>query len=115
MKIKGSYSFQDFVQMPKIILLECQSHGIYKILIRGEDLKNTDAPTIDRFFIGEKIAEVLRSKVKLAVVWPPIHMNKLTENVAVNRAAYMRMFVEPTEAKKWLLDKDAKEPGDLFK
>ncbi|MEB8329224.1 hypothetical protein OO009_07635 [Flavobacteriaceae bacterium KMM 6897] len=115
MKFTGSYIFQDFIQMPEIILRECQSHGIYKMLIRGEELKDTDASTIDRFFIGEKIAEVLRSKVKLAVVWPPIHMNKLTESVAINRAAYMRMFVEQNEAKKWLLDKDAREPGELFK
>jgi hypothetical protein len=42
-------------------------------------------------------------------------MDKLTESVAINRAAYMRMFVEPKEAKKWLLDKGAEEPGELFK
>ncbi|MEJ1222029.1 hypothetical protein [Sediminicola sp. 1XM1-17] len=115
MKITGSYHYQDFIQMPEIIWHECQSQGIFKMLIRGEDLKETNAPTIDRFFIGEKIAEVLRSKVKLAVVWPPDHMTKLTESVAVNRAAYMQMFVEPNDAKKWLLDKKAIEPGELFK
>ncbi len=115
MKITGSYIFQDFFKMPEIILQACESHGNYKVLLLGEELKDTDASTIDRFFIGERIAEVLRSKVKLAVVWPPDHMTKLTENVAVNRAAYMRMFVEPKEAKKWLLDKDAREPGELFK
>lgn len=114
MKITGSYLYQDFIQIPEIILNECRSHGIYKILIRGEDLKETDASTIDRFFIGEKIAEVLRSNVKLAVVWPPFHMTKLTESVAVNRAAYMQMFVEAKDAKKWLLDKDSIEPGELF-
>ncbi len=115
LKITGSYIFQDFIKMPEIILQACESHENYKVLLLGEELKDTDASTIDRFFIGEKIAEVLRSKVKLAVVWPPDHMTKLTENVAVNRAAYMRMFVEPIEAKKWLLDKDAREPGELFK
>jgi hypothetical protein len=115
MKITGSYIFHDFIQMPEIILQACESQGIYKVLLLGDDLKNTNGSTLDRFFIGEKIAEVLRSKVKLAVVWPPDHMDKLTESVAVNRAAYMRMFVEPKEAKKWLLNKDAREPGELFK
>lgn len=115
MKFTGSYIFQDFIQIPEIILHECKARGIYKVLIRGEELKDTDASTIDRFFIGEKIAEILRSKVKLAVVWPPDHMDRLTESVAVNRAAYMRMFLEYNAAKKWLLDKDAREPGELFK
>lgn len=114
MKITGSYIFQDFIKMPEIILHACESHGNYKVLLLGEELKETDASTIDRFFIGEKIAEVLRSKVKLAVVWPPDHMDRLTESVAVNRAAYMRMFLEQKEAKKWLLDKAAREPGELF-
>lgn len=114
MKFTGSYIFQDFIQIPEIILHECKTRGIYKMLIRGEELKDTDASTIDRFFIGEKIAEILRSKVKLAVVWPPDHMDRLTESVAVNRAAYMRMFLEYNVAKKWLLDKDAREPGELF-
>ncbi|MFT5943462.1 MAG: hypothetical protein ACI9AV_000069 [Sediminicola sp.] len=115
MKINGSYLFQDFIRMPEIILDSCQSNKIYRMLLDGGELEDTDAPTIDRFFIGEKIAEILRSKVKLAVVWPPYHMDKLTESVAINRAAYMRMFVEPKEAKKWLLDKGAEEPGELFK
>ena len=58
---------------------------------------------MDRFFVGEKIANVLGGKIKLAVVWPEKDINKFAENVAINRGGNICVVGDIETAKKWLL------------
>ena len=102
-KVEGFYSFKDFIKFPKIILKHSQATGIYRTLFNGASLQDTDASIVDRFFLGEKIAEVLRYKVKLAIVWPTKDISQFMEVVAMNRAAYVRIVSSPQTALQWLM------------
>ncbi len=53
-------------------------------------------PDLERFFAGERVAIVLGSRVRLAVLARPEMINKLGEDTAVNRGA--RILVTPDEA-----------------
>jgi hypothetical protein len=58
---------------------------------------------MDRFFIAENIANLLRARVKLAVVWPKQHINRFAETVAVNRGSSMIVVDTIDAAHRWLL------------
>ncbi len=103
LKVEGYYFFKDFIKFPKIILNHSQATGIYRTLFNGALLQDTDASIVDRFFLGEKIAEVLRHKVKLAIVWPTKDIGQFMEVVAMNRAAYVRIVSSPQTALQWLM------------
>src|SRR5882724_4448208 len=90
--VLGEYDKTDFLSYPKLIKDECEKEKIYKIIFDGSNVKGTNVPTIDRFFIGEEVANTLGSKIKLAVVWPAEHINKFVETVALNRGAYIWIF-----------------------
>ena len=109
LKVEGFYFFKDFIQFPKIILNHSQATGIYRTLFNGSLLQDTDASIVDRFFLGEKIAEVLRHKVKLAIVWPTKDIGRFMEVVAMNRAAYVRIVSSTQTALQWLMSETEEE------
>jgi hypothetical protein len=102
-KVDGLYHFQDFIKFPKIILKHSKATGINRTLFNGSLLKNSDISIIDRFFLGEMIAEVLRNKVKLAIVWPTKDRTKFIEIVTANRAAHIKVAVSAQTALRWLM------------
>jgi len=102
--ISGEYEKIEFLSYPALIANECHKEKVFKVLVNALDLKNSNPPTMDRFFLGEEIAKVLGPKIKLAVVWPKKDINKFAENVAVNRGARVIAASEISEAEKWLLD-----------
>jgi hypothetical protein len=103
MQISGEYDKDDFLSYPKLILEKCENENVDKILVNGSNVTGTNLPTMDRFFIAENIANLLRGKVKLAVVWPKEHINRFAENVAVNRGGSMIVVDTVAAADKWLL------------
>lgn len=102
--ISGQYDKEDFLSYPKLILEECEKQKGDKILVDGSNLRGTNIPNMDRFFIAENIANLLRHKVKLAVVWPKQHINKFAETVAVNRGISMIVVDTVDAAHRWLLN-----------
>ena len=115
MTISGSYDYWDFIQYPKIILRKCQSEDVYKVLVDLVPITYTEIPTIEIFFLGETVAEILRDRVKLALVWVGDSRDELLELVAVNRAANVRIFDSTKMAELWLLQDPEGEPSNLFK
>jgi len=115
MTISGRYDYWDFIQYPKIILRKCQSETVYKVLVDLVPVTYTEIPTIEIFFLGETVAEVLRDRVKLALVWVGDNRDQLLELVAVNRAANVRIFESTKVAEMWLLQDQEGEPSNLFK
>jgi hypothetical protein len=61
-------------------------------------------PEMDRFYLGEYIASVLR-KVKIAIVYKKVFKNKFFEDTAVNRGALIKVFPNKPAALQWLLTK----------
>lgn len=114
MAIDGSYDYWDFIKYPKVILRKCQSAKIFKVLVDLIPVSYTELPTIELFFLGETLAEVLRDRVKIALVWKGNEQEQFLELVATNRAANMRVFDSIKIAEYWLLHDKEGEPSNLF-
>jgi hypothetical protein len=56
-----------------------------------------------RYLMGELIAEIFRSKYKIAVVYFPELINKFAENVATNRGAHVLVTGSEAQALEWLM------------
>jgi len=104
MTLTGHYAKEDFIAYADIILEGCEKENVKKILLDAHNVTYTNLSTMDRFYIGENIAQVLGPKIKLAVLLPKEHINKFAENVAVNRGG--KVFVSHLfeEAEDWLLN-----------
>jgi hypothetical protein len=100
--ISGEYDRAEFGSYARMFAEICEKEKIYKVLVNALGLKGTDLPTMERYLIGERIAE-LPLKIKLAVAWPGQHINNFAETVAINRGGFMRVVADLETAEKWLL------------
>ena len=114
MTISGQYDYWDFIQYPKVILRKCKADNIFKVLVDCIPVRYAEIPTIEMFFLGESLAEVLRDRVKLACVWNGNKEEEFLELVATNRAANFRIFDSIKIAEMWLLHDKEGEPSNLF-
>ena len=113
--IKGDYDYWDFIKYPKIIKKKCEELKNYKVLVDLLPVKYKVIPTIELFFLGEILAETLRDKIKMALVWAGKEEKQFLQSVANNRAACLRIFELAKTAEFWLLYDREDEPLDLFK
>lgn len=104
MTITGLYEYWDFINYPEHILDACNNHRISKVLVDVRPVKADDISMIELYFIGEKIAQVLHTKVKLAIVWKEEALSEFLVDVASNRSAFLRVFDAPKRAEFWLLN-----------
>ncbi len=76
--------------------------GLTHILI---DAREVQAPRreLDRFFMGEFVAELFGARYRLAILYLADRINKFAENTAVNRGANMLVTAEEDDAVEWLL------------
>jgi hypothetical protein len=72
-----------------------------KILVVAFDVP--DVSDMEKFYIGETGANLFGFKIKMAMLRKPEHINKLTENVAVNRGANLYIDSNEQRALDWLL------------
>ena len=115
MTITGQYDYWDFIKYPIIIRKKCEAEDINKVLVDLILVRYTDIPTIELFFLGEILAETLRDKIKMAIVWAGENQESLLQTVATNRAACLRIFETTKTAEFWLRHNKEDEPLDLFK
>ena len=102
--ITGDYAKEDFIAYADIILEHCEKENFKKILVDTLNVTYTNLATMDRFFIGENLANVLGPKIKLTMVMPKEHINKFAENVAVNRGGKVFVTNSVETAEDWLLN-----------
>jgi hypothetical protein len=102
MTVTGVYAKEDFMAFADIILHGCEKENVKKVLLDAHNVSYTDLSTMDRFYIGENIANVIGPKIKLAVLLPKEHINKFAENVAVNRGGKVFVSHLIEEAEDWL-------------
>ena len=83
--------------------LEAEKYGVNRILF---DLRRWSTPVSEmvRYSSGEYLAEKLGPPFKVAAFANPEHINKLGENVAVNRFASYAIFSQQSDALTWLLN-----------
>ena len=113
--IKGDYDYWEFIKYPKIIRKKCEELKKYKVLVDLILVKYKEIPTIELFFLGEILADTLRDKIKMALVWTGKDEKLFLQAVANNRAACLRIFDITKTAEFWLLYDREDEPLNLFR
>jgi hypothetical protein len=81
-----------------------QAH-LEKALIDGSRLEG-HISIWDRYQIGREYVRVIDPKIGIALVVPPGLINRVLENVIVNRSGTLRVFHEMEPALKWLAVKE---------
>ena len=102
--IYGRYNADKFESYGKMIAETCKKEKVNKVLVNALDLKGTDLSVLERYFIGERIADLLPA-IKMAVVWPEKHITNFAETVALNRGGFVKVLANVENAIRWLLDK----------
>ncbi len=99
---RGKYSFQDMFDFVDRVKLEADNTERFRVLMdcREYDGHMTEA---ERFMGGQKIAEVLGSRLRAALLLPTAEVTKLGELAAVNRGAKLLVTDSEAEAMEWLL------------
>lgn len=103
MKVTGQYDYNDSINYLSLILEECKKLRKNRIIVDMFDVEDGDIPIIDRFNLGEKMAEIIKRQVKIAIVFPERYINKMLETVAWNRGVNIGVFPDLQHAKHWLL------------
>ena len=103
MRISGPYDYWEFIDYPGIIRSRCEAEGKFRVIVDMVGVTYEELPTLEMFFLGEKVAEKLRDRVKIALVWHKGHQDYFLENVAANRATSIRTFDTLLKARTWLL------------
>lgn len=103
MTVTGPYSLSDFKEVIALLQVECdrRSKNLALVDITRVEMEGT-MPGLDRFIIGELLADLLAPRIKLAAVAQPQIVNRMAENVAVNRGMRMLVFFTREEAIHWL-------------
>ncbi len=104
MTMRGAYDYREFLELPHLILQECEDHQCYKILVDLNAVVAEDIALIELFFLGEKIAEVLGKTVMIALVWKRESLSDFLADVATNRSARLKVFATNQRAHYWLLN-----------
>jgi hypothetical protein len=115
MRIAGTYDYWKFIRYPDLIRKQCEAAGIYRVLVDVTDVTYSELPTLELFFLGEKVAESLRDTIKIALVWQGDTHDYFLETVAINRAAYLRIFEGEEDARHWLLFDHEDGPFNFLK
>ena len=92
---KGRNVFQDLATL-------CRSEGCKKALLDSREL-SIDLETMNLFHLGFDLGTVSDQNIRFAMLGTKEQIpDKFMENVAVNRGAMMRSFIDESEAIAWL-------------
>jgi hypothetical protein len=103
MRIWGPYDYWEFIEYPGMIRDRCEAEGKSRISVDMIGVTYEELPTLEMFFLGEKLAEKLRGRVKIALVWHASTRDHFLQNVAANRATCISTFNTVPKANSWLL------------
>ena len=95
------YSAENYRSAVREVFAVCTQHGYTKILA---DIRSIDRhiPVIEKFELGIFLAQVLGSKIELAILAPELMIDKMGENAAVNRGGRVLVTHDLEEALRWL-------------
>lgn len=79
----------------------CRNENLDKVLVDMRTIRDSISTT-DRYTMGVNVANVIGSKIKVAVVAHKDIFTYVAENVAVNRYGKMKGFTDMDEAMEWL-------------
>jgi hypothetical protein len=99
-KVGGTFEVNAAKALVDAIAVQCRQSDHRCVLVDAMEVDG-EPSAIDRYAVGVRVAEMLRM-VKTAVVYPEQRINKLAENVAVNRGALLLVTGDRDEALRWL-------------
>ena len=99
--VAGPWNLADIFGLIDRVREEADAAGLDAVLV---DLSAVPGPIpqMERFFAGVRVAEVLKHRIRLAVVVRAEYINKFGENTAVNRGARMAVLSSEEHALAWL-------------
>jgi hypothetical protein len=99
---KGDYDV-DYItaNLPKLVDIASSAKRT-RILIDAFSIPPPKSE-IDRFFLGQAFAAILRPPLRVALLYPAEFINKFMEDTAVNRGAFLFVSGDKDEALRWLL------------
>ncbi|MFT5310865.1 MAG: hypothetical protein ACI8VL_001776 [Bacteroidia bacterium] len=102
MEILGVYNATWFLGLPKLMILEAKKARAEKLLVNVKEVDFTNLSTMERYFIGEEIANIVSYKLSVAVVAPEEIITKFIETVATNRGINILVVSDLETAADWL-------------
>lgn len=99
---KGRWQLADIMKLIQEIKVRSERSGQNKVLVDILGIEGNPSQ-MDRFYVGERIAEVFGPKLKVSVVAPDDRINKFAETTAVNRGARFNVSSSEQEAINWLM------------
>lgn len=100
-EISGEFELEEAEASIKKIHDHCLKKNIDMVLFDVTKKEGT-RKTSDLFSLGEFIAKLFRNTIKFALVARKDQANTFVEDVAVNRGARFKIFLDKNEAIKWL-------------
>ena len=99
--VSGAWNLADIFALIGRVREEADAAGLDAALVDLLDVPGP-IPQMERFFAGKRVAEVLKHRIRLAVVAREEYINKFGENTAVNRGARMAVLSSEEHALAWL-------------
>lgn len=104
---KGSYEFEEMKKAFEETFDLARNKELKKILVNAMEVFGKPPTTLERFNIGEYVAELCRQfgkpvQIAVAAEIPIVDTERFGEIVARNRGANGRAFTDLNEAKAWL-------------
>ena len=99
--VAGPWNLADIFALIERVRAEADGAGLERALVDMREVPGP-IPEMEKFFAGERIAAVLKHRIRLAVVARAEYITHFGENVAVNRGARMAVTSSEEHALAWL-------------
>ncbi|HMT09535.1 MAG TPA: hypothetical protein PKA82_16155 [Pyrinomonadaceae bacterium] len=101
LKVTGEYSIAEMLKLVDLVRTECDNRDLAMALVDCREMIGTMTEA-ERFAGGQRVAEILGSDIKAALLMPQGQVTKLGEMTAVNRGARFLVTDSEDEARDWL-------------
>jgi hypothetical protein len=96
--VAGKWSLPDVFGLIERVREEADTAGLERALIDMSEVTGP-IPNMERFFAGERVAAVVKGRIRLAVVAREEYINRFGENVAINRGARISVLSSEEHAR----------------
>ncbi len=100
--VTGDYSITEMLKLVDTVRTEFDQNGSALALVDCRQMVGTMTEA-ERFVGGQRVAKILGSEIKTALVMPVGQVTKLGELAAVNRGARFLVTDDHKEAVEWLM------------
>lgn len=100
-RLTGENPFSEIEEILTTIMRLAEDNKRNRVLIDAVDIP--DVTDMEKYYLGTLGATMYRGKIKVALLRKQEHINKFTENVAVNRGGELYISSDESDALDWLM------------